>query len=234
MPELSIVSLLDSNNYFHVHHFSNSVSTFSTTISHAGEEPARPGPPRIRVDITESSGRGVFATRRIGVADLIHTAKPAVSHPSLSKISCVCYLCLKRLKPNNNPLTQNEPFCSEECRQEAKEFYELEKKADWSAYNKYCMCRSLNSFSPSIWPSNSAVELSRRRTQQPSNSGVARPCVAVFAGGSVFSPHLPHRVLFSPSQSQVFRSLTLSCANLFEELIIHLLTGFLLKRRRLW
>ncbi|XP_021863357.2 uncharacterized protein [Spinacia oleracea] len=77
--------------------------------------------------------------------------------------------------------------------------------------------RSLNSFSPSIWPSNSAVELSRRRTQQPSNSGVARPCVAVFAGGSVFSPHLPHRVLFSPSQSQVFRSLTLSCANLFEE-----------------
>ncbi|XP_056691441.1 uncharacterized protein [Spinacia oleracea] len=77
--------------------------------------------------------------------------------------------------------------------------------------------RSLNSFSPSIWPSNSAVELSRRRTQQSSNSGVARPCVAVFAGGSVFSPHLPHRVLFSPSQSQVFRSLTLSCANLFEE-----------------
>lgn len=110
-----------------------SINTLSTT-SHATEPASRPGPPPIRVDITESAGRGVFASRRIGAAELIHTAKPVVSHPSLSKLGSVCYLCLKRIIPTNH----YQPFCSQECRHEAEAFYELEKKADWSAYHKYC------------------------------------------------------------------------------------------------
>ncbi|XP_021769770.1 histone-lysine N-methyltransferase ATXR4-like [Chenopodium quinoa] len=109
-----------------------SISTISTTTTN------HVGPPPIRVDITESAGRGVFATRRIEAAELIHTAKPVISHPSLSKIDCVCYLCLKKLKFSNDSQTRVDRFCSEECHQEAKAYYELEKKADWSDYHKYC------------------------------------------------------------------------------------------------
>lgn len=34
-------------------------------------------------------------------------------------------------------------FCSEECRDQAKGFYEVEKKADWSAFVAYCRARAL-------------------------------------------------------------------------------------------
>ncbi|KAL5980716.1 hypothetical protein ACLOJK_028625 [Asimina triloba] len=44
-------------------------------------------PPPIRVALTDSAGRGTFATRRIGAGDLIHTADPIVSHPSISLLS---------------------------------------------------------------------------------------------------------------------------------------------------
>ncbi|KAJ0805721.1 putative [histone H3]-lysine(4) N-trimethyltransferase [Helianthus annuus] len=39
-------------------------------------EPSRPSPPSIQALLTESAGRGVFATRSIEPGQLIHTAKP--------------------------------------------------------------------------------------------------------------------------------------------------------------
>ncbi|XP_010675323.1 histone-lysine N-methyltransferase ATXR4 isoform X1 [Beta vulgaris subsp. vulgaris] len=123
-----------------------SISTISTT-NNVREEKSQAGPPPIQVGITETAGRAVFATRKIGASELIHTAKPIISHPSLTKIGSVCYLCLKRLKPEagteNNSRIRVEPFCTEECRQQAKAYYEIEKKADWSAYHKYCRTSSL-------------------------------------------------------------------------------------------
>lgn len=100
-----------------------SISTISTT-NNVREEKSQAGPPPIQVGITETAGRAVFATRKIGASELIHTAKPIISHPSLTKIGSVCYLCLKRLKPEagteNNSRIRVEPFCTEECRQQAK------------------------------------------------------------------------------------------------------------------
>ncbi|CAO2833312.1 unnamed protein product [Amaranthus hypochondriacus] len=117
---------------------SNSTLKFNfSTINNVGEDTIRANPPPIRVGITESAGRGVFATRRIESAELIHTAKPVISHPLLSKIDSVCYLCLRRLNPNDSHI-RVEPFCSQECQHQAKAFYELEKKADWSTYHNYC------------------------------------------------------------------------------------------------
>jgi hypothetical protein len=40
------------------------------------------GPPPIRVDLTESAGRGVFATRPVPAGELLHSAEPLVCHPS--------------------------------------------------------------------------------------------------------------------------------------------------------
>ncbi|XP_047335006.1 histone-lysine N-methyltransferase ATXR4 [Impatiens glandulifera] len=102
-------------------------------------------PPPIQVLQTESAGRGVYATRNIEAGELIHTAKPIVSHPSLSSFSTVCYLCLKKL-PNANKQpseAQSIAFCSEDCKREAKVFYEVEKQVDWSAYEDYCRCQGL-------------------------------------------------------------------------------------------
>ena len=58
------------------------LTSFSTDTGTADKDndPGRPGPPPIRVLLTESAGRGVFATRRIGAGELIHTAKPVVAH----------------------------------------------------------------------------------------------------------------------------------------------------------
>lgn len=69
--------------------------------------------PPIEVGFTESAGRGVFATRRIGAGELIHTDKPILSHPSLSSLHSVCYFCLKNV-------ASNLPFCSDECRLQSK------------------------------------------------------------------------------------------------------------------
>lgn len=43
-------------------------------------------PPPIRVGFTEDAGRGVFATREIRTGDLIHTADPFLTHPSLEAL----------------------------------------------------------------------------------------------------------------------------------------------------
>ncbi|GAB2229867.1 hypothetical protein Drorol1_Dr00014123 [Drosera rotundifolia] len=93
------------------------------------------GPPPIRVALTESAGRGVFATRRIGIGEVIHTAKPVVSHPSLSSVGSVCYYCLRRLRDGGGCGVR---FCSEECRSQSKSFLEVEKKVDWSIYHDSC------------------------------------------------------------------------------------------------
>ncbi|KAH9618959.1 hypothetical protein KSS87_015644 [Heliosperma pusillum] len=116
----------------------SSLSTVSTT-QHGGDSPSRLGPPPIRVDFTESAGRGVFSTRFITAGELIHTANPVVSHPFLSKCEVVCYFCLRRLKSRNC----TEQFCSEECKEHSKAFYELEKRTDWSVYHKYCSTHGL-------------------------------------------------------------------------------------------
>ncbi|KAJ8424743.1 hypothetical protein Cgig2_033143 [Carnegiea gigantea] len=114
-----------------------SFSTTTTTANHE-EEISRPRRPPVRVRFTDSAGRGVFATRRIGAGELIHMAQPLVSHPSLSKINTVCYNCLRRLKLRNDAQAVAQPFCSDECRGQSKAFYELEMKADWSTYHEHC------------------------------------------------------------------------------------------------
>jgi len=76
---------------------------------------ASPSPPPIRVALTESVGRAVFATRPIGAADLIHTASPAVCHPYSGRASC--YSCLAAL-PHSHP--PRAPFCSQHCQQRSK------------------------------------------------------------------------------------------------------------------
>ncbi|CAI9097456.1 OLC1v1033888C3 [Oldenlandia corymbosa var. corymbosa] len=108
--------------------------------------PPQPLPPPIQVGFTASAGRGVFATRRIGAGELIHTAKPVVCHPSLSFLHSVCYFCLKRLPANNSHSFNDEdlmPFCSDECKIQSKFFQEVEKTADWSAFNDYCLTHGL-------------------------------------------------------------------------------------------
>lgn len=100
-------------------------SFFSTITEHPAENenmgrPTLPGPPPIRVGLTESAGRGVFATRRIGAGDLIHTAKPIVSHPSLSTRQKVCYFCLRKLGITTSFQSEATSFCSEECKKQSK------------------------------------------------------------------------------------------------------------------
>ncbi|OMO86625.1 histone-lysine N-methyltransferase ATXR4-like protein [Corchorus capsularis] len=96
-------------------------STAVTTTTNRNETPSSPpAPPPIRVAITESAGRGVFATRRIGAGDTIHTAKPIASHPSLSAIDTVCYFCLKRMKSFTGSKPQGVSFCCEKCEESSK------------------------------------------------------------------------------------------------------------------
>ncbi|XVE96182.1 hypothetical protein REPUB_Repub02eG0199800 [Reevesia pubescens] len=117
-------------------------STATTTPPNKNETPSSgPAPPPIGVALTESAGRGVFATRRIGAGDTIHTAKPIVSHPSLSSINTVCYFCLKKMKPFTD--TQGVSFCCEKCKESSKVFYDVEKQADWVAFDDYCRTQGL-------------------------------------------------------------------------------------------
>ncbi|XP_058204807.1 histone-lysine N-methyltransferase ATXR4-like isoform X3 [Rhododendron vialii] len=118
-------------------------STTTTTTAHNESNPSRSSPPPIRVSLTESAGRGVFATRAIGAGELIHTAKPIVSHPSLSSTTSVCYLCLKSLRNRITSEAQCVSFCSQECEEQSMVFYEVEKQADWSAYREYCCTQGL-------------------------------------------------------------------------------------------
>ncbi|KAL0334254.1 UNVERIFIED_CONTAM: Histone-lysine N-methyltransferase ATXR4 [Sesamum angustifolium] len=86
-------------------------SSFSTTAPH-------PSPPPIHVGLTECAGRGVFASRRISAGELIHTAQPIVSHPSLSSLHTVCYFCLRKLP--SLQASQTVSFCSTQCEQQSK------------------------------------------------------------------------------------------------------------------
>lgn len=94
---------------------------FSTTNNHLNPNPSRPPPPPpIQVLLTKSAGRGVFATRRIHPGELIHTAKPVISHPSISSVDKVCYFCLKNSPKCSDYEARRVVFCSEECRDQAK------------------------------------------------------------------------------------------------------------------
>ncbi|XP_016899663.2 histone-lysine N-methyltransferase ATXR4 isoform X2 [Cucumis melo] len=111
----------------------SSLSPFSSSAGLRDADSAAPGgPPPIRVSLTDSAGRGVFATRKIGAGELIHTAKPLVAHPSPSSIHYVCYFCLRKLERNANVDSDaRASFCSEECEQHSKleEGYNLLRKA---------------------------------------------------------------------------------------------------------
>ncbi|OVA11873.1 SET domain [Macleaya cordata] len=139
----SLSSLLKNLHGHPTFLFFSSFSTITTTTTDNSnsEIPSRPSPPPIQVSFTESAGRGVFATRRVGAGDLIHTAKPLISHPSISLLSStVCYFCLRKLNSGIQVPSQYQTvhFCSDECIQESKAFYEIEKRVDWSAYNEHC------------------------------------------------------------------------------------------------
>ncbi|KAK1259031.1 Histone-lysine N-methyltransferase ATXR4 [Acorus gramineus] len=120
--------------------------------------PPPPPPPPIRVGFTESAGRGVFATRPIRAGDPIHTAKPLVTHPSPSLLHQVCYFCLKKLgreksavslpiqdggsvlyeSASASTIRETICFCTEKCSEYSKGFYEIERRADWSAFDEHC------------------------------------------------------------------------------------------------
>lgn len=99
--------------------FSSTAATI--TPPNGNESPSSgPAPPPIRVALTESTGRAVFATRRIGAGDTIHTAKPIVSHPSLAAITTVCYFCLKKINAVTASQSQGVSFCCENCKESSK------------------------------------------------------------------------------------------------------------------
>ncbi|KAM1440919.1 hypothetical protein ACFX11_008817 [Malus domestica] len=123
--------------------FLSATSFFSSSTTAGNENPGRPGPPPIQVALTESSGRGVFATRKIENGELIHTAKPVLSHPSLSTVHRVCYFCLRKLRNTDTSQPQRVSFCSDDCKKQAKGFYDVEMRADWSVYDDYCRSHGL-------------------------------------------------------------------------------------------
>ncbi|BAF26493.1 histone-lysine N-methyltransferase ATXR4 [Oryza sativa Japonica Group] len=99
--------------------------------------------PPIRVALTESSGRGVFATRPISAGEVLHSAQPLVSHPSPPLIHEVCYSCLRRKSGSGGGSSGSCYFCSDACREHAKGFHGVEKKADWSLFDDHCSSRGL-------------------------------------------------------------------------------------------
>ncbi|XP_038904084.1 histone-lysine N-methyltransferase ATXR4 isoform X3 [Benincasa hispida] len=119
----------------------SSPSPFSSAAGlHNADSTSPGGPPPIRVSLTDTAGRGVFATRKIGAGELIHTAKPLVAHPSLFSINHVCNFCLRNLQRNANVDfdAHRASFCSEECERHSKVFHDVEMEADWSDYDNYC------------------------------------------------------------------------------------------------
>ncbi|KAG1334158.1 putative histone-lysine N-methyltransferase ATXR4 [Cocos nucifera] len=95
----------------------STTATYSTTAANVRNPAARSGPPPIRVALTESAGRGVFATRKIGTGELIHSAQPLVTYPSYSLLHKVCYYCLRKLGQESS---RSYYFCSEDCRENSK------------------------------------------------------------------------------------------------------------------
>ncbi|KAL0346321.1 UNVERIFIED_CONTAM: Histone-lysine N-methyltransferase ATXR4 [Sesamum radiatum] len=101
---------------------SSHIATLSFPSSFSTSTPRSPATPPIHVGLTEYAGRGVFASRRISAGELIHTAQPIVSHPSLSSLHTVCYFCLRKL-PSSAPsleAPQTVSFCSTQCEQQSK------------------------------------------------------------------------------------------------------------------
>ncbi|KAL0316906.1 UNVERIFIED_CONTAM: Histone-lysine N-methyltransferase ATXR4 [Sesamum radiatum] len=98
-------------------------SSFATSAPQSTATP--PSPPPIHVRLTEYAGRGVFASRRISAGELIHTAQPIVSHPSLSSLHTVCYFCLRKLPSSARSLEafQTVSFCSTQCEEQSKVTY---------------------------------------------------------------------------------------------------------------
>ncbi|TVU31023.1 hypothetical protein EJB05_22694, partial [Eragrostis curvula] len=103
------------------------------------------GPPPIRVALTESSGRGVFATRPVAAGELLHSAEPLVSHPAPSLLHEVCYICLRRkaAKEGRGSSGGGGYFCSDACREHAKGFHDVGKRVDWSLFDEHCSSRGL-------------------------------------------------------------------------------------------
>ncbi|WOH00141.1 hypothetical protein DCAR_0519499 [Daucus carota subsp. sativus] len=118
--------------------FNHFYSTTSNDITES--QPSQSTPPPIQVLLTESTGRGVFATRKIGSGELIHTAQPFVCHPYFSSLHTVCYFCLKKLANGDNSGVN---FCGDSCRKQAMGFCEVENQADWSAFDTHCRTRGL-------------------------------------------------------------------------------------------
>ncbi|KAG7551364.1 hypothetical protein ISN45_Aa06g020440 [Arabidopsis thaliana x Arabidopsis arenosa] len=106
---------------------------FSSSAASNRDGDNQTGPPPIRVG-AESAGRAVFATRRIGAGDLIHTAKSVVACPSLLKLDSVCYLCLKKLMGSAKFEDRGVSCCSQECQENSKGFLDVETRADWSSF----------------------------------------------------------------------------------------------------
>ncbi|MED6145264.1 Histone-lysine N-methyltransferase atxr4 [Stylosanthes scabra] len=138
---LRLASLLTKPKSFQFHHFTT--TTTATPEQSSDSTRDRPDPPPIRVGLTDSAGRGVFATRPIGAGELIHTAKPAVCYPSLNVLHTVCYYCLRRISNPNGAEAQRVSFCSEDCKRRCMEFYDVETKADWAAFDDYCRTHDL-------------------------------------------------------------------------------------------
>ncbi|XP_062205044.1 histone-lysine N-methyltransferase ATXR4 [Phragmites australis] len=113
-------------------------------LSTAAAAAAR-GPPPIRVALTESVGRGIFATRPVSAGELLHSAQPLVSHPSPSLLHEVCYSCLRRKSGGEGRHASGEGcyFCSDACREHAKGFHDVEKNVDWSFFDDHCSSRGL-------------------------------------------------------------------------------------------
>ncbi|XP_078164774.1 SET domain protein 38 isoform X1 [Carex rostrata] len=106
-------------------------------------DPIRPDPPPIRISQTSSAGRGVFATRPITAGETIHSAKPLVTHPSLSRLYEVCYYCLRRKEGKHDVVPGLYYFCSDSCREKSMAFHEVERRGDWSMFNEHCRNRGL-------------------------------------------------------------------------------------------
>ncbi|XP_061351925.1 histone-lysine N-methyltransferase ATXR4 [Gastrolobium bilobum] len=140
---LSIRHRLASRFITPFHHFTFSFSFTTATTTSPPQHHHRTTPPPIRVALTDSVGRAVFATRPIAAGDLIHTAKPALCHPSPSAVHTVCYSCLAKLANRTNSEPQRVSFCSQDCERRCKEYYDFEMKANWTAFDDYCRTHGL-------------------------------------------------------------------------------------------
>ncbi|XP_024523282.1 histone-lysine N-methyltransferase ATXR4 isoform X2 [Selaginella moellendorffii] len=98
--------------------------------------------PPIQVKLTETAGRGVFASRKIGAGDVILTEFPVISHPSPTNMGKVCWWCLKRFSLITKPFLQLESswmaYCSQECTDLAKGCMDLENNRHWKEFHDYC------------------------------------------------------------------------------------------------